>query len=154
MTTHDDRHARDDGRSGTTGSRSNPPGEHALSTHQEEQRQHDPPMDRSLREATMLDTVLYVLAHRRRRDVIRVLRRGQESMTVDDVIGQVIDRETRRSSDVEVAAVESDLRTRQLPRLERTQFVARSGDSLEYHDDGTLEMVLETLPEFEGEGQP
>lgn len=95
----------------------------------------------------LLDRVLAVLQDRRRREIIAALRESdQRTMTTDELVNRLVERETGRLDSPKLT-----LHHRHLPMLDDAglvEFDPRS-NTLRYHGDDDVEQWLDRLDEWE-----
>lgn len=101
---------------------------------------------------TRVDTIVYVLAHQRRRDAVRYLRAADGPVEVDEVVSYVTARALTGypdRSDELAESITTDLRENHLPKLVHSPVLERDGETVRYVGDRRVEAVLDVLSTFE-----
>ena len=103
----------------------------------------------SVSAATRLDTVLYALAHRHRRSVVRLLRASPRPLARRAVVDHIV---STTETDVDRHQLATTVRATHLPKLERTTLLEAESGGLSYHGGPMVEHVLDTLTELDTDG--
>lgn len=102
---------------------------------------------------TRIDSAMYLLSHRRRRDALRFLRDADGPVRPSTLVDHVVDRALAGSPDLSAERVEDAVRRDHLPKLEHSAVVERLGSRLRYVSDPTIErllMAVTTIEEADG----
>ena len=100
------------------------------------------------RRVTQFDTVLYILAHHRRRDTLRYLREADQPVSVGELLEHLTEQARSRNVDPPRDIrnrIATDMRHVHLPKLQGAAVIDRDGDTLAYVGDSAFDDVLETV---------
>jgi hypothetical protein len=118
---------------------------------------HDAGTDQvSIHAADRVDTAMYLLSHRRRRDALRYLRGRDGPATIGELVGHVAALEARRRGESPVVlrrVVRTDLLDEHLPRLEAAGVVDRVARGLRYDAPPAVDSLLTALSAVEGDAR-